>query len=327
MDLRALRYFVAVSEELHFGRAAQRLHMAQPPLSQQIRKLEQELGVQLLHRTKRTVSLTKPGEYLLEAAQVILKQVETAATGVRAAGQGLLGQLSIGLINAVSYQGQIFEVLHEFRRNHPGVAVTLKVMTSVEQLTALREGKIHLGFLRAPLRDKTIRSEVVMTEELLVALPRDHRLAPLDASVRLKDLSQDAFVMLPRSEGFGLSEQIMKLCQRAGFTPRIAQHASELPTLCGLVAAGFGVALIPSSALILPFYGAVYKSLHSRETVTTVAAYNATERFPALDAFLQITRNHPAIASTRSCPLKVRSPNGYGAAAAADAVATAAAAG
>ena len=132
MELRTLRYFVAVAEELHFGRVGHRLHMAQPPLSQQIRKLEIELGVQLLTRTKRSVSLTQPGELLLSSARLILKQTQTAIAGVRAAGEGVIGTLAIGMINAVSLQGQIYSVLRDFRNLHPGVAVGIKIMTSVD---------------------------------------------------------------------------------------------------------------------------------------------------------------------------------------------------
>lgn len=301
MELRTLRYFVAVAEELHFGRAAERVHIAQPPLSQQIKKLELELGVRLFNRTKRSVSLTAPGEFLLNAARLILQQAETATAGVRAAGQGLVGQLAIGLINAVTYHGHIFDILKEYRSRHPGVALTIRVMTSVEQLAALRTDRIDVGLLRAPLRDRTIKCERVMTEELLVALPRDHRLAA-SSEITMRELIDEPFVMLPRGEGFGLSEQIMKLCQRAGFTPRISQDAYELPTLCGLVAAGFGVSLIPSSALIIPFEGAIYRALDPRETVETVAAYSTRARSPALEALLAIMREHPAIHSSLRQP-------------------------
>lgn len=302
MDLRTLRYFVAVAEELHFGRAAQRLHMAQPPLSQQIRKLELELGVQLFTRNKRSVALTQPGEFLLESARLILLQTQTAVAGVRAAGKGLVGNLAIGLINAVTFQGEIFAVLREFRERHPGVATSLKVMTSVEQIAALQQGQIHLGFLRAPVHERTITAETIMTEELLVALPPQHPLAQREGPVHIRELSQEPFVMLPRSAGFGLSEQTLRICKRGGFIPHISQEASELQTLCGLVAAGFGISLVPSSALIVPIHGTVYKALEPSETLDTVAAYSAIGRPPALEAFLGILRHHPSVISTLSRP-------------------------
>src|SRR5262249_38514998 len=151
-------------------------------------------------------------------------------------------QLAIGLINAVTFHGQVFSVLREFRKRYPGVAVTLKIMTSVEQVRAFHQGTIDVGFLRLPLHDRGVRVEPILTEELLAALPRGHRLSKA-TTVRVADLANEAFVMLPGGSGFGLSDQTMTLCKRAGFTPRIAQDASELQTMTGLVAAGFGVCL------------------------------------------------------------------------------------
>ncbi|MFF0952768.1 LysR substrate-binding domain-containing protein [Rhizobium leguminosarum] len=302
MELRTLRYFVAVAEELHFGRAAQRLNMAQPPLSQQIQKLEVELGVQLLTRTKRTVSLTQPGELLLASARLILQQAQTAVAGVRAAGQGVVGSLAIGMINAVSLQGQIYDVLRRYHEEHPGVGVTIKIMTSVEALRALRTEDIQVALLRAPLNDRTIQTEVIMTEQLLLAVPENHPLAKTKGSVRVSELGEEPFVMLPRSAGFGLSEQIMQICKKAGFSPKIHQDVYELPTICGLVAAGFGVSLVPSSALISPQRGAVFKALEPNEFVDTLVAYRAPEKSPPLGAFLEVLRQHPKINSSLDVP-------------------------
>lgn len=302
MELRTLRYFVAVAEELHFGRAAQRLNMAQPPLSQQIHKLELELGVQLLTRTKRTVSLTQPGELLLASARLILQQAQTAVAGVRAAGQGVVGHLSIGMINAVSLQGQIYEVLRNYRHEHPGVAINLKMMTSVEALRALRTEDINVALLRAPLPDKTIQTEIVMTEQLLVALPAAHKLAKRKGGIKVSDLQDEPFVMLPRSAGFGLSEQIIQICKREGFTPKVEQDAYELPTICGLVAAGFGISLVPTSAMVAPPPGVVFRALEPNETVATLVAYRSPEKSPPLAAFLDVLRRRPKIEATLEAP-------------------------
>jgi len=289
MELRTLRYFVAVAEELHFGHAAERLHIAQPALSQQIRKLERQLGVQLLSRTKRRVTVTQPGAFLLEAARLILRQADAAVAGVQSARQGLIGRLGIGLITAVTFRGHVFNVLREFRERCPGVAVTLKVMTSVEQIRALHQGEIQIGFVRMPVNDASVALETVVREELLVALPRKHRLATAK-TIRLADLADDRFVMLPRQAGFGLSAQSWDLCREAGFSPKISQDASELQTMTGLVAAGFGVSLVPASGCMLPRRGVVYRPLRPSQTVEIAAAYSKTSLSPALKAFLEMLR-------------------------------------
>ena len=289
MELRLLRYFVAVAEELHFGRAARRINIAQPPLSQQIRKLERELGAQLFVRSKRRVSLTASGEFLLEAARLILRQAEATVAGVRAAGRGVVGQLSIGLINAVTFHSHVFSVLRAFRQRCPGVAVTLKVMTSVEQIRGLAQGDIDVGLLRLPVRDKRIVTETILVEDLLVALPRGHRLVRSTA-VPVRDLANEPFVMLPGGTGFGLFEQTITLCRKAGFTPHIAQDASELQTMSGLVAAGFGVCLIPSSACRLPRRDVVYRPLSPPQQVEIGAAYSTAPMAPATKIFMELLR-------------------------------------
>jgi DNA-binding transcriptional LysR family regulator len=289
MELRTLRYFLAVAEELHFGRAARRVNIAQPPLSQQIRRLEAELGVQLFVRSKRRVSLTPQGTFLVQAARLLLRQADAAVAGVRAAAEGLVGHLALGLINAITFQGQAFSVLREFRKRYPGIAITLKVLTSVEQVRAIRQGDIDIGLLRLPIHDRSVTTEPLLTEELLAALPRTHRLARAKC-VRLGDLADDDFVTLPGGTGFGLFEQTMALCREAGFTPRVTQDASELQTLSGLVAAGFGVALIPSSARRLPRPDVVYRPLLPTETVTIGAAYATGALQPVGKAFLDLLR-------------------------------------
>jgi DNA-binding transcriptional LysR family regulator len=291
MELRTLRYFVAVAEELHFGRAALRVNIAQPPLSQQIRKLEQQLGVQLLTRSNRQVRLTEPGRFFLQAAKSILRQADAALAGVRAVGDAVVGEVAIGLINAVTFRGDVFSVVREFRRRYPGVAVTLKIMTSVEQVRAIRDDVIHVGFVRLPLNERALDVQPFLAEDLLVAVPRGHRLAAVRA-ITLSDLADEPFVMLPRGAGFGLSEQVMNLCKDAGFAPLIAQEASELQTISGLVAAGFGVSLIPSSACMLPRKEVVYRPLDPPQKVEIATVYMAEKLMPAGRAFLGVLRAH-----------------------------------
>ena len=287
MEFRTLRYFVAVAEELHFRHAAERVQIAQPALSQQIRKLEDQLGVKLFSRTKRSVALTPSGEFFLQAARSIIRQTDAAVAGVRAGREGVIGHLDIGLINAVDFRGQVFSVLREFRARCPGVAVTLKVMTSVEQIRALHRGEIQVGFVRLPIRDRSVVLETMLKEELLVALPPGHRLAKRNA-IRLAELANDPFVMLPRQAGFGLSDQCWRLCKQAGFSPTISQDASELQTMTGLVAAGFGVSLVPASGCMLPRRGVLYKPLRPTQTVEIAAAYSKGAISPPLRVFLDM---------------------------------------
>lgn len=313
MELRTLRYFVAVAEELHFGRAAQRLNIAQPPLSQQIQKLERELNTQLLVRTKRMVALTPAGEFLLQSARAILQQARAAAAGVRAVGDGVFGTLNIAAINAFAAQGRIYEILGEFRRLHPGVATNLTLMTSVEALAALHTGTIDVAFVRAPIRDRTLASDTVMFEQLLAALPVSHPLAAGEGALSLVELRDEKFVMLPRSAGFGLSEQIMQLCKAAGFAPHVEHDARELPSLVGLVAAGFGVSLVPSSGLIAPPEGVVFRAISPSETVKTICVRRSDDTSRPLVEFVATVRRFPAIQSTQAAPKgTTRSPAPHG---------------
>ena len=182
MELRLLRYFTVVAEELHFSRAAARLNMAQPPLSQQIRRLEEELGVQLLARTKRHVELTDPGRLFLDSAREILARVDRAVTEVQRAARGEVGHITIGLVSSVSYEDILPRVLRAYRERHPSVAITLQEMSSGEQLTALREGRIQVGFLRPPIQGLGITTLTVLREPLVAVLPASIPWRPGDAS-------------------------------------------------------------------------------------------------------------------------------------------------
>lgn len=291
MELRTLRYFVAVAEELHFGRAARRVNIAQPPLSQQIQKLESELGTQLLERTKRDVRLTPAGAMFLESARLILRQTQAAIAAVRETGTGLVGHLKIGLINTVSFHSQLFFALRQLRLQHPGVAVTLKIMNSAEQIMALETGQIHIGFVRMPVKSRSLVLETVLTERLFVALPPGHPLAGETGPIRTAELAQENFVLLPRSAGFGLSEHTLQLCKKAGFFPQVVQEVAEPQMLTGLVQAGFGVAFVPETTQALPRSGVVYRPLEPTETVDVAMAFPRTDKATGTEELLAILRD------------------------------------
>jgi DNA-binding transcriptional LysR family regulator len=259
MDLRQLRYFVAVAEERHYGRAAQRLHMSQPPLSMQIKALERELGIELLERTSRRVALTDAGRAFLERAKTILGAVEEAREVARGAEQGTQGRLEVGFISSATLS-LLPPAIRLFRERFGGVEVELKELTSAQQIDALYEGGIRVGLVRLPLRAPGIRFEPVLEERLVVALPSGHALEDLDR-VSLETIVDLPLIFFTRQLIPGFHAQIVELFQRVGAFPKVAQHAVHLQTIVGLVASGVGIAILPSSAQRVSREGVVYRAL------------------------------------------------------------------
>jgi DNA-binding transcriptional LysR family regulator len=245
MELRHIRYFVAVAEELNFRRAAERLHMAQPPLSQQIRTLEDELDTRLFNRTRRVVELTDAGRAFLEEARITLAQAERAARVAREAGQGIRGQLRIGFVTSASYS-ILPDAVRRYRTAHTGIDVELREMIPADQLNALRARQIDVGLLRPPLDEADIVVEPLLAEPFVAALPAGHRLARRK-SLELTMLKDEAFVLFPRRHGPGLHDLIMQACHAAGFTPQIAYEPNEMQAILAYVAAGLGVSVVPAS--------------------------------------------------------------------------------
>jgi DNA-binding transcriptional LysR family regulator len=259
MDLRQLRYFVAVAEERHYGRAAQRLHMSQPPLSMQIKALERELGIELLERTSRRVALTDAGRAFLERAKTILGAVEEAREVARGAEQGTQGRLEVGFISSATLS-LLPPSIRLFRERFGGVELELKELTSAQQIDALYEGGIRVGLVRLPLRAPGIRFEPVLEERLVVALPSGHALEALDR-VSLETIADLPLIFFTRQLIPGFHAQIVELFQRVGAFPKVAQHAVHLQTIVGLVASGVGIAILPSSAQRVSREGVVYRAL------------------------------------------------------------------
>ncbi len=305
MELRHLRYFTAVAEELHFGRAAARLHIAQPPLSQQIRRLEEELGVQLFERTRRRVQLTHAGQTFLEEARRTLAQAEQAVCVARQAAQGEVGQLAIGFVDSAVYQA-LPPTLRLFRERFPRVELVLRELGPAVQFQLLREGQLHAGFVRSRVDDPALAQIRLFEEPLMAALPSRHPGAGRE-SVCLQDLAKDPFVIFPRALGAGFYDQIVSLCGQAGFSPHVVQEANEMQTIVSLVAAGIGVAIVPASISNLRMKGVSY--VHIRKPLARTAmtvAWRRDDPSPALKAFLQIVHRLSRGTDRLASPRKVR---------------------
>ena len=290
MELRHLRYFVAVATELHFGRAAKMLHISQPPLSMQIRALEEELGVTLLHRTRRQVSMTRAGKAFLHDASQILERVDQATLTARRAARGEIGELVAGFISVADYN-LLPLVLREFRRRFPLVTLSLRELTTDAQITELMEGRIDVGFLLPPVSEATIESVAILREPLIAAIPERHSLAKCGETIPLASLSDAPFIMTPRQMAPGLHDDIVSFCRSAGFSPQVTQEAIQMQTIISLVSAEMGVALIPESLQNLKRTGVIYKRLREQSPLTEIRlAWRAGDNLPVLKQFIELAR-------------------------------------
>ena len=290
MELRHLRYFVAVAEELHFGRAAERLFMAQPPLSQQIRQLETEIGVVLFTRTNRRVQLTSAGAVFLTETRAILAQVKTAVRKAQRADRGEAGWLGVGFVASSTYD-VLPDILRTFREHYPDIELELLEMLGNEQDEALRAKRIHIGFSRLPSPGEGIIHEAVMEEDLIVAVPSSHALAHRSV-LNLTDLAGEPFILFPHRPLSSYAEHILRICQDAGFSPRIVQETGEMQTAVSLVAAGIGVAIVPESVRNLMRAGVVYRTFAApTPRIELTMLYRKDDPSPVLPHFLQTVRD------------------------------------
>ena len=220
MELRHLRYFLCVANELHFGRAAKKLHIAQPPLSQQIRQLEEELGLQLFERTKRRVQLTAAGAVFANAMQSVMNQIEQGVQAAQQASRGELGQLTIGFVSSAAYN-VLPPILQTFRARFPQVKLTLHELTTAQQQQWFQTGQIDVGFARPPIQDDSIDWRILLRESLVVALPDDHPLAK-QGKVSQSEIANEPFILFPRHASPGLYDHIISLCRQAEFSPNVS---------------------------------------------------------------------------------------------------------
>jgi len=258
MELRNLRYFVAVAEELHFGRAAVLLNISQPPLSYQIKRMENELGVRLFHRSKRRVALTDAGAVFLEQAKLILSQVDRATNLALMAEGGQIGEVRLGFTDA-SMLIVLGTALSRFRRQHPAVRLGLNQLRTIDQVAALTRSSIDLGVaLLGPHLDPTIASTVLHSDRVMATLSPDHRLAALP-EIPLEALANEPLIFFRHQREFGFYDQFVQLCQKSGFLPRLVEEADGAFAALALVAAGCGIALMVEVTARLNFPGVVFR--------------------------------------------------------------------
>jgi DNA-binding transcriptional LysR family regulator len=286
-ELRVLRYFVAVAEELHFGRAAERVLVTQPALSRQIAELEEQLGVSLFTRTSRSVRLTDAGAALLVEARRTLAQAERAVEAARRAGRGEVGRVRVGFL--VSACNSVLPpVVAQFQARYPAVTLDLEALLDGEQLRRLAEGEIDVGFVRTPPADPALPSEVVLREPLAVALPTGHRLANA-RQLELRVLADEPFILWPRAEATENYDGLLAACRAAGFSPRIALHLADGPAILGMVAAGLGVTILAHSYRVLGRQGVTFVPLPA--LTSTLRVVWALDQFtPPVARFLDVVR-------------------------------------
>lgn len=292
IDLRQFRQFIVIAEELSFRRAAERLHMSQPPLTQALQRMEEELGVTLFERNNRSVRLTEAGSIFLDEARRTIAQAERAITAARQAGEGFIGSLRIIFVSS-AMNIYLPPVLRAFHQRHPDVVLKLHERTSGQQVKEIQTERADVGFLMPPLLDASdLCLETVFRESLVAVLPQRHRLAQ-KSQVELKNLAGEPFVMFPTLQGPGLYAHIMIACARAGFTPRIVQEAHHMRTLIGLVAAEIGVTIVPASLQDSHQTEVVYRKFSDAESAPQydlAVAWRAADTSPVVQAFLAVVR-------------------------------------
>ena len=264
IELRHLRYFLAVADTLHFGQAAERLGMSQPPLSQQIRQLEDLIGARLFVRSHRRVQLTPAGDLLQERARAIVQQVETAMDEVQRAQRGEQGELHIGLTRATPLSPQIPRSILRYRQQYPQVRLQLSEMNTLQQIDALLDGSLDVGIIRKRALPPELVAHSLFVDPLALIVHADHpalRRLPEQGTLSLRAFAQEPFVGFDRSVGAGIHDQMIALCAAAGFTPRIVQEAGEASTLISLAAAGLGAAILPASCDHIQVDGACFVPL------------------------------------------------------------------
>lgn len=291
MELRHLRYFRMVANELHFGRAAEKLHIAQPPLSKQIQDLEAELGFELFTRTKRSVALTPAGQaFSIEVTQ-IFQQLDRAIDIGRKTSRGELGQISIGFVGSATYN-ILPLMLQQFRCRYPNVQIELHELTTDRQLIWLREGRIDIGLIRPPIIAPDLTNQVIFQESLVVALPINHHLAGADF-IELASLAGEPFILFPRELAPGLYDPIIASCQAAGFSPQVVQECIQMQTIVSLVSANMGVSILPESIQEAQRHGVVYKPIRvggvNVEQLAKIAiVWRIDDNSPTMNRFLEV---------------------------------------
>jgi len=282
-----LHAFLAVAEELHFGHAAARLHITPPPLTRHIQKLEAELGARLFERTKRSVTLTPAGAVLAEEARRLLSYMDTLPGQVQRAARGDTGTLRAGVISTALFsQARTFEAA--MRRSLPNVRVAWQVQSSAEQVDALRQNRLDLGFVHTPIEHEGLTLRRVLRETLVVALPAAHALAKR-RSVALRALKDEIFVVATRDRGPSYYDRFIAACHAAGFEPRIEHQRQTMITFLGLVAIGAGLTVVPESVTRVGVIGVAYVKLAGTAPYSELSvAWSPTNTAPVLERALRL---------------------------------------
>lgn len=300
MELRHLRYFAAVAQTRHFGRAAERLHMAQPALSQSIRQLEAELGTRLFTRTTRQVSLTPAGEFLYTEAERVLGAVEDSVRGVRRIAEGHLGLVRIAFTGTAAFT-QLPRIARALERDLPGMALEIHAdLLTPAQVAGLREGSLDIGVLRPPTSGDDLALRTIEIEPLVLAVPADHRLAT-EPVVAMADLRTEAFVLYADT-GSAVNEAVLRSCKEAGFAPRTEHQAPGTAALLALVAAGLGIALGPASVRAVPLAGVVFRDVVDAATIELACAWRAEGPSPQVRAVLDSLEAAGVFADSPTAP-------------------------
>ena len=291
VDLRHLRYFVAVAEERSFLRASERLHISQPPLSTQIRELEQSLDATLFERSPRGVTLTAAGKVFYAESLAILARVEHAKIAAHRVAHGEEGNLSIGFISLADYN-VLPPALRQFRTKYPSVSVQLHELTTDAQLRELAAERIDLGIALSPIDAPGIEFVPLFTDGLMLAAPSDHHLVKTNKKCRLKDFANENFVMIPRPLAPGLHDLMLSYCRDCGFVPEVAQYAKQMQTVVSLVSSGFGVALVPQSMQSLQRKGVTYLDIEEEcQPMQIGMARRTHDANPLISTFLACVRD------------------------------------
>ncbi|HWG69268.1 MAG TPA: LysR substrate-binding domain-containing protein [Steroidobacteraceae bacterium] len=306
MELRHLRYFVAVADTLNFRRAAERVHIEQSPLSQQIRNLEQELGVQLFTRTKRRVALTHAGRVFVGDAQAVLARANDGMERARRAARGSIGTLSFAYLTSMT-NAFFVSVIHEFQYQYPGITLSFSDMVPNAVLNAVAQRAADVGFLRGVFSHEELAIEELGTEPLVVALPKDH---PLTGKKKLagSDLANEPFVMVPDEGSMGYNDVIRAYCRESGFSPVLRAEANQMQAVIWLVHLGLGLSLIPLSLKGLHRGNVVYRDLRDPPSISGKMVYRRSDNSPVLKNFVDLvltaTRRVPGWPLERPFPRK-----------------------
>jgi DNA-binding transcriptional LysR family regulator len=300
IELRHLRYFLAVAETLHFSKAAAQLGMAQPPLSQQIKSLERMLGYPLFDRTTRGVRLTKVGQYFKERALHTVTKMHDDVEMARRLGRGQEGVLTVGFSGSVMLT-TLPKAIERYRRLHPKVELRLRELVTAEQTSSLLDGTLDLGFLRDAEPREGLSIESILRERFIAVLPARHKLAG-NATIRPEDLRNESFVLFARRMGPLAFDRTFACCEAEGFRPNVVQEAPQWPSVVRLVAAGSGISLAPACVANFAMPGVVYRKVRSHCWTSIDIGSKPKLDNPAVEAFMDIVRRQFSKNRSSSAP-------------------------